>query len=166
MFKKIFIAMFSLILMIWISQDSVSAMENSSSNLENEILIAESFVESDFSIEEASIDGVTPLLSFNISSSSLGVNKFVKSSNSYYIQSGGKVNITNITWSPSNQNIQIGLVNAATDTRYWSSERTGGSQIGGSIVLPETAPSGQYYVAIRSVATNTTSISVYGQFNF
>ncbi|MFM9534086.1 hypothetical protein [Lysinibacillus sp. IITD104] len=96
----------------------------------------------------------------------MGVNKFVKSSNSYYIQSGGKVNITNITWSPSNQNIQIGLVNAATDTRYWSSERTGGSQIGGSIVLPETAPSGQYYVAIRSVATNTTSISVYGQFNF
>lgn len=97
MFKKIFIAMFSLILVIWISQDSVSAMENSLSNLENEILIAESVEESDFSIEEASIDGVTPLLSFNISSSSLGVNKFVKSSNSYYIQSGGKVNITNIT---------------------------------------------------------------------
>lgn len=36
MFKKIFIAMFSLILMIWISQDSVSAMENSLSNLEND----------------------------------------------------------------------------------------------------------------------------------
>lgn len=65
MFKKIFIAMFSLILVIWISQDSVSAMENSLSNLENEILIAESVEESDFSIEEASIDGVTPLLSFH-----------------------------------------------------------------------------------------------------
>ena len=165
MFKKFFIAMFSLTLVIWLGHDSVGAMESPSSELENEILTVESVEESNFIIEEVSSKEVVPFLSFSISSSSLGVNEFIKSNQSYYLPKEGKVNITNVTWSPSNQKIQIGLINVATGTRYWSSERTDGSQIGGSIVLPSTAPSGEYYVAIRSVSTNTTTISVYGQFN-
>lgn len=94
MFKKFFIAMFSLTLVIWLGHDSVGAMESPSSELENEILTVESVEESNFIIEEVSSKEVVPFLSFSISSSSLGVNEFIKSNQSYYLPKEGKVNIT------------------------------------------------------------------------
>ncbi|MBG0967243.1 hypothetical protein [Bacillus sp. SRB1LM] len=101
---------------------------------------------------------------FNISTS-LGINSYAKSSNTFYINKGEVVTINSCTWNPSGQNIQIGFINAKTGTQYWTSNYSGGSISSGSRVSLG-GPSGEYYVAVGTPSTNNARVNVTSQFKF
>lgn len=166
MFKKSIVAMLGLALMFWLGggHGSASAMDNTSSDFDDDNLVAEVVEEGNNAIEEDSFGEITPFASFNISHSKLGINKYVKSSSSYYIKKNEKVKINSVTWSPSGQRIQLGFVNATTGKQYWTGNYTGGSKTGGTFSLG--GPSGEYYIAIRTPSSNTKTINVNGSFDF
>lgn len=164
MFKKRFVVMFGLALMFWMGHGSASAMENSSSDFDDDNLVADIVEEGDFAVEEDNFGEITPFASFNISHSKLGINKYVKSKSSYYIKKNEKVKINSVTWSPSGQKIQLGFVNASTGKKYWTKNYTGGNKTGGTFSLG--GPSGEYYIAIRTPSSNTKTINVNGSFDF
>lgn len=164
MFKKSFVAMLGLALMFCLGLGSVSAMENSSSEFDDDNLVAEVVEESEYAVEEDSFGEIAPFASFNINHSSLGINKFVKSSSSYYIKKNEKVKINSVTWSPSGQKVQLGFINATTGKQYWTSTFSGGSKTGGTFSLG--GPSGEYYIVIGTPSSNTKSINVNGSFDF
>lgn len=171
--NKSFILALSLInLLSFIETTTVNAVENSTDNRlvneqtlayfeEENNLVAE--FEENFIIEEQ-FDGITPFASLNISHSSLGSNKFVKSKSSYYFKKGEKVKINSVTWNPSGQKIRLGFVHASSGKKYWTNNFTGGSKVGGTFSLG--GPNGEYYIAISTPSSNTKSINVNGSFGF
>lgn len=103
--------------------------------------------------------------SFSISSSSLGINKYVASVSTYYIDPGKDKLKYSVNWSPTGQDIQIGFVSANdTSVQYWTSNKSGGSASG--TVGTSNLTAGEYYVAIGTPDTNTRSVSVNGTFEW
>ncbi|MFJ7732568.1 hypothetical protein ACIQXF_11795 [Lysinibacillus sp. NPDC097231] len=166
MLKKSMVTTFSLALMVTLGHNSASAMEVLVTDLEDENLVVELSEAKDNFIKEKAFEEITPFLSVQVSSSSLGVNQYAKSNIAYYIKKGEMVSIKSVTWNPTGQKVQVGLIHATTGAQYWSDSFSGGSITGGSFTLPLTASDGNYYLAIGTPSTNTTNINVSGLFDF
>ncbi|MFJ3388948.1 hypothetical protein [Lysinibacillus sp. NPDC086135] len=97
--------------------------------------------------------------------SNLKPNYYTKSSSSYYIKKGEKVNVNSVTWSPSGQKIKLGFVSATGGSNYWTEAYVGGSKTGGSFYLG--GPTGEYYIAILADSGNNANLgTVTGSFDF
>ncbi|KOY82835.1 hypothetical protein I6G82_12455 [Lysinibacillus macroides] len=163
MVKRSLVAMFSLALIVLLGHSAVSATEISVTDLEDVNSAIELVEAKGDLIKEEGFKGITPFLSVQVYSSSLGVNQYVKSNTSYSVKKGDAINITNLTWNPTGQQVQVGLIHATTGAQYWSGNFSGGSMSSGYISVPST---GNYYLAIGTPSTNTMNINVSGLFSF
>lgn len=163
MSRKGLVAMLSLALLISFGHGSASAKEVSVTNLQDKNSVIELVEAKGNFIKEEALIEVTLFLSVQVSSSSLGANKYVRSNTPYNLKKGEIISINSVTWNPTGQKVQVGLIHATTGTQYWSSSFSGGSISGNSMSV---ASDGAYYLAIGTPSSNTTSINVSGLFSF
>ena len=163
MLKRSLVTTFSLALVVFFGHSSASATEVLVANLEDENSVIELIEAKGDFIKEEALEEVTPFLSVQVSSPSLGANQYAKSNTSFYFTKGEAINITSVTWNPAGQKVQVGLIHASTGTQYWSGSFSGGSMSGGSLSVPSN---GNYYLAVGTPSTNTTNINVSGLFSF
>lgn len=163
MVKKIIIFIFTISFTICFFHKPVNAMASIQSDHDDNRIATKVDVD-DFSTEVDFNEGISLFIGLKMQSQALGVNRHIKSDFSFYFNKGDKVKVQSLNWSPSNQKVQLGFINVNNGKQYWTTSYTGGSKIGGTFSLG--GPSGSYYLAIRSAATNTSSINVIGQFDF
>lgn len=164
MIKKNVVAIFSFIITFCFVYSPVGATEGLHFDIGDDNSIAVLAEKDNWAIEEESIEGILPAVVFSLGHSSLGVNKYIKSSYAYNIKRGEKVKIQSLTWRPTGQKVQLGFINANNGNQYWTNNYTGGSKNGGTFSLG--GPSGSYYIAIGTPSTNSQAINIRGQFEF
>lgn len=105
MLKKSLITVFNLILIVSLSYGSASAMEVSNTDLADDNLVIKLVEAKGDFIKEETFNKITPLLNVQVSDSSLGINKAVRSTTSYYFTKGETIRIISLTWNPTGQKV-------------------------------------------------------------